>query len=202
MMHSPDAPFTPGPRQTVDTIHHPAHGRCRAVYRHGASALLLGDGSAVRVEVIGRGWSSEAGTHLDLVGAEPGSRVECPVLAAGDSHERAWSPLLGEGWFVTIGGSRGGVRFEGDDGRTTSFRWSKWEGVASPARRALPQRQRDRTRSTDEDKHWSRYVTAEGEALVFRMGGPPPPEPPAAPEAGSPTRVVPVEQRSLPGFEE
>lgn len=191
-MTSPDEPFIIQPRQTVDVIDHPEHGRCRAVYANGPRVLVFDDGTSVEAPIIGRSWSRDSGMLLDIAAPAPtdrepdpvADRVRCPILAVGDAHERAWSPRLGEGWLVAVGGGARAMRFEGDDGAVMRFHWMKWDGIDSPARRAMTPRQRKRTPETDEDRRWGRYTTVDGEGLVFRSGGaPPPPAPDAPPEA-------------------
>lgn len=160
-----------GPRQTVDVIDHPEHGRCRAVYDNGPHTLILPDGSALPCRVIGRGWSHDSGLRLDLAGIN--DRLRCPLIEAGAVHRRAWSARFGEGWIVDLPGDTG-QQFDGDDGKVTSFRWRQAECIDAPEKRGLTERQRQKAPHTDEDRRWWRYTMADGEALVFRLGGAPP----------------------------
>lgn len=191
--------YTIGKRQTVDVIDHPEHGRCRAVYGNGPSVLLFDDGRALTCRVIGRGWSKDAGSRLDLAASGTGERIKCPLVEVGASHRRSWSARLGEGWLVDLPGGLG-QRFEGDDGRETVFSWRRAECIDAPAKRGLTKAQREKLPSTDEDHRWWRYEMADGEALVFRHGGAPPAEVLDAPPVDAKGKRAAKPQPSLPGM--
>lgn len=169
--------FAIGPRQTVDVIAHPTLGEVRAVYGNGPRAFVASDGTATPFKRCGRGWNQERGMLLSVTEAD-GRRERYPIKHCGDTHRRAWSAPFGEGWLVSLASNGeerlARERFDGDDGRVTSFAWVKAEIIGTVAYRALSKRKQDTTEMTDEDRRWIRFADRDGSALVFRMDGAPP----------------------------
>ena len=140
------APAVTADRQTRSGINHPTHGACVAVYGNGPSRLELPDGTSVACGYPFYGWSMESGARLTIDG------TRCQITRRGDIHQRMWSPVLGLGWIVALGGKRCEMRFEGDDGRQTTFSWSQWDIALAPENRHLRGKKREEHRYTDEDK--------------------------------------------------
>lgn len=162
-----------GERQTVDVIVHPTIGECRCVYRNGPSFLVAADGTVTSLAWCGSGHSTEFGAYT-IVRSHGGSKVKCKRLRSGDSHHRAWSAMLGEGWLVNLAEGDTSTRFDADDGRVVTFAWVRADVIGTEAYRALPTRKRNTTEHTEEDRRWLRYEARDGSAFVFRMGGAPP----------------------------
>lgn len=88
-----------------------------------------------------------------------------PVVAI-----RAWSPTHSSGvlYWGDIGADAEASRFEPDDGGAgVAFRWT---ATATGRQQRWPTRPTDR----EEERRWQRFVTTEGETLLFRRDGPPP----------------------------
>ena len=170
----------PGPRQTVDLVVWPERGQGRLIWKNGPAFFVPDDGGPVvhLKKADHGGSSSNPKRSWQRAWTLDGRMVEVDLVERGESHNRRYSPLFGDGWLITERGPGYWERFE-DDAGNVKVRFEMVElCVGRPPTRHKMQRSTTRMPKIDDpdEMNWSTYRTKDGTMLAFRRGGPPPPE--------------------------
>lgn len=183
----------PGPRQTVDRVRHPNRGEGVVAHRNGPTFFKPDGGVAIPMRITSRG-ADMKGSFITLADPDHGG-VEVRTLARGDMHHRVWSPLLGAGWLVAVGGAPAGEeRFEGDDGRVMLLSVATYSAGTPEYAAKTPWGATKIPELTEEENHWHTLILRDGTVMGFRRDGPPP----AAPTARQLALDGAEQQRSAP----
>lgn len=121
--------MTPGPRQTVNRACHPTMGEGSLVFDNGPAFFAADSGDVLPLRSAFWGGSGLGGSFdVGITHDDERVRFDTTGRPRGETHARVVADIHGPGWLVRASG--GVYRFDGDDGRSTTFDWSRmWVGL-------------------------------------------------------------------------